>query len=248
MLDLNAKLEDRVRERTDQLELSRRQLRKLATRRESDLEQERKRIARELHDELGQLLTALQLNISMLEMEVAGDAADISARIESIKEVVGGAMKAARQVSSQLRPAAFDLGLIPALEWMTRNFAINAGLACDLQIEACSGDEMDDDGAIVLYRIAQESLTNVARHACAGTVVVVLRRRGESLQLSVEDDGIGFDPACVGESSFGLVGIRERTMMLGGDVDIDSAPNQGTVVAVRIPLHAGGSHGAPDDR
>lgn len=225
-----------LKQAEQRLDESRKQLRQLSARRERDLEMERKRISRELHDELGQLLTALQLDVSLLGYELGQEAGEAQERLQSIQGLIDNAMKAARHVATQLRPAALDLGFLTALEWLTRRYSANTHIHCELHIIDCEDRDIDDECAIALYRITQESLTNVARHAQTEQVTVTLQQHSDALLLSIEDKGAGFDIRNVKEYSFGLLGIRERVMVLGGMMDIDSAPGQGTVVTVRIPL------------
>lgn len=221
---------------------SRKQLRQLSARRERDLEMERKRIARELHDELGQLLTALQLDFSLLGYELRKRKEKHQERMQSIQNLIDSSLKAARHVATQLRPAALDLGLQTALEWLVRRYSANTDIHCELHIVDYEDHDIDDDCAIALYRITQESLTNAARHAKTNHVTVVLKQLPNALMLSVEDNGVGFDIRNIKAHSFGLLGIRERVMAFGGAVDIDSAPGQGTAVTVRIPLMEKGSN------
>jgi signal transduction histidine kinase len=140
-----------------------------------------------------------------------------------------------RNVAASLRPVALDMGIQPALEWLVDDFASHAGIAATLLVE----DDtivLDEDSETTVFRIVQESLTNVARHADATEVTVTLGSVGEVCLVTVQDDGVGFNPARVCKTSLGLLGMRERVWMVGGDIEIDSAPGKGTTVVVRVPL------------
>jgi signal transduction histidine kinase len=133
-----------------------------------------------------------------------------------------------------LRPAALDLGLLPALEWLAEDFTLRSEIPC--RVEASAGDvALGEKASIELFRIAQESLTNVARHARASQVRLLMRRRDDALEMSVIDDGCGFDPAQAQASGhFGLLGMRERALRLGGTLLIDSEPGRGATICVRL--------------
>lgn len=214
-------------------------LRELAAHRDAVREEERKHIAREIHDELGAALTALKMDLYLLRRSVGGQAeeSETGRRLEQMREVLERTSNVVRQLATQLRPVALNLGLVPALEWLVGDFRERSGVACHL--DAAGEVAMDDACATGIFRIVQESLTNVARHARASRVDVVLERHSGALELAVCDDGAGFDPEAVGSGSFGLLGIVERARNLGGTVAIDSAPGRGTRVAIRIPLQKG---------
>lgn len=212
---------------------SRERLRELAAHVDAVREKERKRIAREIHDELGSLLTALKMDISLLRMNVEAGA-DIHGRIEQMRDLVEQTIHMVRHVATQLRPSALNLGIVPALEWLLEDFGRRTGIAC--AFDADDEIEMDDAQATAIFRIVQESLTNVARHAAASTVKVRLARSEVGIELAIQDNGRGFDPETAGNDSFGLLGIRERALLLGATTAIDSAPGIGTTVAITIPL------------
>lgn len=217
----------------EDLEESRRQLRRLSAHQEAVREQERKRIAHEVHDELGQLLTALKMEVNILRMKHGGDPA-IAGKAVEMRELVEKTIGVVRHVARNLRPAALDLGLVPALEWLTDDFSRHSGVPCALTV---SGDEMplDDASTIVAFRVVQESLTNVARHAGAGNAEVTLAWSPAQVALAVRDDGVGFDPEAAADG-FGLLGIRERIATVGGVCRIRSEPGHGTIVELAIPL------------
>jgi signal transduction histidine kinase len=146
-------------------------------------------------------------------------------------------MAATRRIAADLRPLILgDLGLEPALEWLVRDFARRHGVACKLEV-APECTDLADSAASALYRIVQEGLTNVARHACATAAGVLINQRGGEIMLTLQDNGRGFDAdAAPREGSYGIKGIRERVYLLGGEVDILSGPGRGTVVQVTFPL------------
>lgn len=210
-----------------------RQLRELAAHHDMVREQERKRIAGEIHDELGSLLTALKMDLSLLQMK-GGGGDGIGERLAAMRDLADQMIQVVRHVATQLRPTALNLGIVPALEWLVDDFSRRTGIACSF--ESCSEIAMDDTQATAVFRVVQESLTNVARHARADAVDIALRRDGGSLTLTVRDDGVGFDVAADRGGSFGLLGIRERARLLGGSLRIDSVPGQGTSIAITISL------------
>lgn len=221
-----------------------------ARRRESDLrdmaahmerarEQERARLARDMHDELGQLLTALKMDISLLRRRLGPD----DAQLNSMTHLVDAATAAGRRVAAQLRPAVLDLGLSDGLLWLAEEFSQRYGIPVSHQIEGAG--ELDDLTAIQIFRIAQEAFTNIARHAQAKSVRLTLARTPGLIALDIVDDGLGFTPATqTSEKSFGLRGMRERAHLLGGTLDCASVPNHGTTLRVRVPCT---ERGAPAD-
>lgn len=225
-----------VRKRAErELEESQAQLRGLTAQREAAREEERKYIAREVHDELGQILTGLQLNISVLNHKLTPGQGAMKVQLQDTMKLTDRALEVARNVASALRPSALEMGIVAALEWLTGRFGANTGICCKLHID--EGDiQLDEPHAIALFRIVQESLTNVSRHAKADRVDVTLRRESGDYVLKVRDNGTGFDAMEKKSDSFGLVGIRERVLMLGGKVEIDSHPGKGTEIIVRIPV------------
>ena len=200
-------------------------------------EEERRRIARELHDELGQRLMALKLELSALAVMGAPDIP--SARIQSMVEMVDDTVAATRRISTDLRPLMLDdLGLSAAIEWLAQDFERRAGLQVELRLDALP-DLMPQKVLTALYRIVQEALTNIVRHAHASRVVMVISRSAASIQLRVQDNGDGFPDRLPQPSkkSLGLIGIRERVLMLGGRMDIGNLPDGGARLVVTLPLH-----------
>lgn len=222
--------------RTEQsLAESRWLLRELAAHHETVREREKASLARELHDELGQILTALKLDAALCEMALGEALPAVAERLAGMKKAIDQTLRIARNVVAALRPPALDLGLPAALEWLVQRRAEQSGLDCRLSIDEHL-PSLDEARAVILFRIVQEALTNVTRHAAARHVVVRLARDDNRLRLAIEDDGRGFDPS-VATRAFGLVGIRERVWMLQGEVAIDSAPGNGTRIQVTLPLN-----------
>jgi len=216
-------------------------LRELTSKRETAVEEERKRIAREMHDELGQHLTALRMGASTLRLRFGTDNPELAEHVRKLVTLADQTMRVVRDVVSSLRPAVLDAGIAAALEWLVAQFGHNEPPSCRLEMP----DEVPplaEDHAVALFRIAQEALTNVRRHARAQHVVVALEHDDTSCTLRVCDDGRGFDPVAIRKRSFGLAGMKERVSMLGGTLDIVSAPGGGTLIAARVPLQprAGG--------
>ena len=210
-------------------------LRELTSRRETAREEERKRIARELHDELGQQLTALRMGASTLRIRFGPDNPELTEHVQKLLELADQTMQVVRNAVSSLRPGALDAGIAAALEWLTAEFSRGTQIGYSLSVP----DEtlpLAEERAIALFRIVQESLTNVARHAQARHVCVTLERVGDDCLLQVRDDGCGFDPVATRKRSFGLAGMKERMLMLGGKIDIASAPGKGTTIKVELPI------------
>jgi PAS domain S-box-containing protein len=224
------------REIEQDLQESRTQLRGLLSSREAAREEERKYIAREIHDELGQVLTGLQLKVSVLNHRYSKDFPLLREPFQETLILADKALGVARNVASALRPAVLDMGIVSALEWLSGRFAQDTGIQCEMCI-ANHEIQLEENQAIALFRIVQESLTNVARHAKADKVVITLGRDADNYILKIRDDGVGFDTSEIKTSSFGLVGIRERAMLLGGTFFICSQPGSGTEIVMNIPIN-----------
>ena len=213
---------------------SRQQLRSLSVHQENLLEDERKRTVSKVHEELGQMLTALKMDVSLLRLRYGQEPALLE-KLGEMRALVERTIHVVRRVANDLRPAALDLGLVPAIEWLAANFCRRWNIACEVD---SSSDEiaLDDETATTVFRVVQEALTNVARHAQASAVTIRIER-GEELSLGVTDDGCGFDPAVVRDSpGLGLFGMRERILALGGILNIDSGRGGGTTVTIKLPL------------
>ncbi|MDQ3813369.1 MAG: PAS domain-containing sensor histidine kinase [Armatimonadota bacterium] len=226
----------------EELARSREQLRALAAHLETAIEAERTHIAREIHDHLGQALTGLKMDLGWLSDRLpsqlpSGTEAPLHRKIQSMSQLIDGTIQAVRQLSSELRPAMLDdLGLEPAIEWQVQHFQDNTGIACAFTWRV-DGLELDRVRATALFRILQEALTNIARHAGASHVDVRLQEQDGALLLEISDDGCGIKPEAMADvQSLGLVGMRERAHLLGGHVQIRGRPGLGTSVVVTIPL------------
>lgn len=216
---------------------SRQKLRALSAHQTRILEEDRKHIAREIHDELGQQLTALKMDVSLLRMQL-GDNPALRERTEAMGQLVDRTMAVVRQVATNLRPAAIDLGLLPAIEWLAEDFAARWEIECVVEC-ADSDIPVNDLLATTAFRVVQESLTNIARHAEASSVHIALRRDHRVLRVIVHDNGRGFDTAAVGrKKAFGFFGMRERVLSVGGSVTVESAPGAGTTVSITLPLRS----------
>ena len=199
-------------------------------------EDERRRIAREMHDQFGEQLTALALRIRLLK-DAAGDRPDLGAHIGSIETIAQRIDHDVEQLVWQLRPTALDdLGLRAALGNYVQDWSARVGIDAQLHTSGLMDDRLPADVETALYRIAQEALTNVAKHAAASSVEVILERRADSVLLIVEDDGVGFDPASreTATDGFGLVGMRERAALVGATLEIESSSGNGTAILVRM--------------
>lgn len=224
-----------LQEAQNNLEQSRDQLRALTAAREKSREVERKRIAHEIHDELGQLLTALRMRLAMLRMQLK-DNTPFAEPIHQLMELTDNIIHVVRNVAATLRPPVMDAGLIAALEWLAQRQMELTGVACQLQLPTQPAFDIDDDRATALFRIVQESLTNIARHAQASEIWIALACENGLCSLEVRDNGIGFDKGQLTRKGVGLIGMNERALMLGGSIDITSSPEQGTKTIVRFPL------------
>ena len=211
------------------------ELRELSDRLMEAREDERRRIARELHDELGQQLSALKMSLSRIAQ--AGDLSAVSLQAQAAQQMIDGIVSATRRIAADLRPLMLDdLGLNSAIEWLAREVEKRGRLRIHLQVDPC-GELVGEPHATGLYRMVQEALTNVERHAQATEVTVELRRTRHEISLCVRDDGIGFALGATRKSgSHGLLGLRERARMLGGILEIDNLPGGGGSVSVRLPL------------
>lgn len=231
----HAALERRVAERTSELSTAHEALRRLSTHLQSVREEERAHIARDIHDDLGASLTALKLDLSWLQRQLHGDE-QRSAHIERMLDVANTAMGAVRRILNDLRPGVLDhLGLWAALESLLQDVQQRTGLrcrlACEPVVERC---RLGRDAEIALYRIVQEVLTNVQRHAGARTVEIKACAEGSTLHLQIADDGCGMRVPAQ-PTSFGLLGMYERARALGGHLHIESSAGLGTTVSLRLP-------------
>jgi PAS domain S-box-containing protein len=223
--------------RTEQrLRASEQAMRALVHRREADVEEERRRIARELHDEFGQLLVALRMSINVLQTQFDEDDTGKHEATEHMRNLVDMIIQGSRDVCATLRPTVLDLGLIPALEWLTARVARHTGLRCHLWVSP-SDIDVAEQQSLAIFRVVQESMTNAARHAKADRIDVTVRSKPEALHIEVKDNGVGFDIQKVSkENTFGLVGMQERARAVGAEVRVASKQGRGTSVRMRMPL------------
>lgn len=197
-------------------------------------EQERRRIARELHDEVGQMLGALLVDLGQARSAFPPRAPEAESHLRSAIDLGERTMKTVRDICLLLRPTMLDdLGLLPALHWQARETMRRTGLEVTLDCEE-EDLELSDEVRTAVYRVIQEALQNAARHSSAREVNVALARRGSHLKVIVKDDGAGFDPAVT--RGLGLLGMQERILQIGGEFRLTSAPGQGTLLAIDVPL------------
>jgi signal transduction histidine kinase len=202
-------------------------------------EEERTRIAREIHDELGQALTGLKLDLAWLRPRLK-DRPELTERLQSIVVRIDGTIDSVRRIATELRPSVLDhLGLVAAVEWQAQEFSERTGIAAAVRLTA-STMVLVPETATTVFRILQEALTNVARHAGATRVEIALDLSIEAVRLEVQDNGRGIDlSARAGARSLGLLGMQERAGACGGELTIDSRPGAGTVLTLYIPRVSG---------
>lgn len=236
LLTLNADLEDRISKRTWELNM-------LLEHIQTSREDERKYIAREIHDELGQSLTALKIDVSMVKKKLSGDKTNhvfLSDELASIINKIDGSINSVKRIATDLRPEILDhLDIIEAIKWQVQQFKNITGVQCVLTTEP----ETASLPAVIntaVYRIIQEALTNITRHAKAQKVSISLKIVSNEIFIEVKDDGIGFDHQMVKKSkSLGLLGIRERIRLLNGNLSINTISGKGTSITVNLPLETG---------
>ena len=226
---------DRLQRQNALLQRSLDDLRALSARLEQVREEERTRVAREIHDELGQALTSIKIDVASLIRDLPEDRHQLVDRAASILRLADQTIQSVRELATELRPSILDdLGLVAAVEWAAKDFQARTGIRCRLNV----GDaniEIDPERATALFRILQETFTNIARHARATEVEVRLARDAGWLLLEVHDNGVGFDSEQRRpDRSLGLLGMRERALLAGGELTLQSAPGQGTTVKVRV--------------
>ena len=226
-----------------ELRASSEQLRSLAGHLLTVREEERARISRAVHDELGQSLTAVKMDLAWLARRLPQENGEMLERIRSTRQLAESLIQEVRRISTELRPGILDMGLASALEWQVQEFQARTGIPCNLRL--LTHEAFAPDVSTALFRILQETLTNVARHAKATRAEVVLQKQQDRLVLWMRDNGRGFDQADPSLSkSLGLLGMRERAAILGGQVKISSAPGKGTTVAAWIPFPSPEGSGA----
>jgi PAS domain S-box-containing protein len=238
-------LEEQIAERhraEEELLSSREELRALSARLLSVQEEERSRIAREIHDELGQALTALKIDLTWVAQRLAPNQEHVKKKTDWMAHLIDTTVQAVRRISTELRPRILDhLGLVAALEWQIREFQDRTGIAC-MFTKHPEEITVHGERATTVFRICQEALTNVGRHANATRIDLSLTKVGRDLVLEVRDNGTGITKEAVADpKSLGLIGMRERVLPMGGDVTIKGVRGKGTAVTVRIPIREGGA-------
>ncbi|HWS14655.1 MAG TPA: sensor histidine kinase, partial [Candidatus Methylomirabilis sp.] len=235
------KMLDEGKRAGERIAKSRERLRNLSGRLQSLLEEERMRISREIHDELGQALTALKLELSSIRRSLVSDGlAEQSAKVHEIERDVMRIVRTVRKISTRLRPGILDeLGVAAAIEWLAKDFQNRTGIGIKVTVQAVE-KITDTVLSTAIFRVVQEALTNVMRHAAASQVNVILEKKDEALIVEVRDNGIGIMEGRIMDSkSLGLIGMRERVLLLGGEVAIRGKPGEGTLVRVMIPTGNG---------
>ena len=221
----------------EELKSSYKAVRSLTAHLQNIREEERTNIAREIHDELGQQLTVLKMDVAWLNKKFQGPDEKVNSRLKDLLTMIDETVKSVRRISSQLRPSLLDdLGLTAAMEWQLGEFEKRAGIKTLFETPH---EELPvpDASKTALFRIFQECLTNVLRHSSATSVVVSLKEADQQLVMSITDNGVGFEPLKVGgKRTLGILGMKERAEMIGGTYEINSKPGEGTSVIVSVPL------------
>jgi len=244
----NTELEKRVEQRTKELEAAEQQHSELLRKLVVAQEEERRRLARELHDETSQALTALVVGLETATTAPAENVGEIKSRLAPIKSMATEMLREIQRIIHDLRPAILDdLGLVQAIDWYAETRLKPRGIQVGLETAGVE-KRLPSEVETVVFRIAQEAINNVARHAEAENVSISLNFTDSGVVLDVEDDGLGFDPAIAmartpGNASFGLWSIKERAALFGGAAEIESAPGRGTRVTARIPVKGKRSNG-----
>lgn len=235
-------VEEERREEKEKLKKTGEELRTLSMRQESARENERTLIAREIHDELGQSLTALNMDLAWLRKKIPEDDALTHEKIKSMAELINFTIQSVKKLCTELRPSILDdFGLIAAIEWHAEQFQNRTGILC----KVTCGDIVDISNkelSTAIFRVFQESLTNIARHANATIVKVRLEEEDDMLKMDIDDNGIGIiKESSNSHQSFGIIGIRERILSVGGDFSIIGIPNRGTILKISAPLRKRGN-------
>jgi PAS domain S-box-containing protein len=212
------------------------QLRELSARLQAVREEERTHIARTIHDELGQSLTGLKMDLAWLQRHLDGQETALLDKTRTMSDLIDTLIQTVRQISTELRPAILDLGLVATIEWQLQEFQSRTGIEGKLS-SAPEETTLDNEGSTTVFRIFQEILTNVVRHAQATRVKVSLKETATFLTLQVQDNGRGITKSEIhNPKSIGLLGMQERARLRGGEVHLHGSPGRGTTVIVRLPL------------
>jgi PAS domain S-box-containing protein len=224
------------RRAAQRLRRSLRQVRDLAAHLQNAREEERRLISRQIQDQLGHELAALKLDLAWLAGELPTERVDLEERVRAMSAQLDRGLKLLRRITTELRPDLLDhFGPAAAIEWQAEELRLQSGVRTRLDLHAEDLD-LSTTLSTALFRIVQETLSNVARHADAEEVTISLRRQASHVVLSIADDGRGFDPERIAGPSFGLLAMRERALALGGDLSIESRPVKGTTVVARLPI------------
>jgi len=220
------------------------QLRELSARLQAVREEERTRISRAIHDELGQTLTGLKMDVAWLQSHLDPPQPALLAKMQAMSELIDATIQTVRRISTELRPGILDLGLVATIEWQLQEFQTRTGIESKL-ISVPEETTLDDGRSTAVYRIFQEILTNVIRHAQATRIEVTLEETATFLTLRVRDNGRGITQSEMDSPrSIGLLGMHERARLLGGEVQFHGTPGQGTTVTVRLPLEPASPRGS----
>jgi signal transduction histidine kinase len=223
--------------RSEQVAMQREQFQALAVRLRRAREEERTKVSRDLHDQIGQILTAIKLDLTWMSRRLPGAGQEFDDRIKGAIGLVNDGVRSVRKICSGLRPGVLDdVGLAAAIEWQANEFAARTGIRCDVSVPT-SHLALNGEQATEFFRIFQECLTNVMRHAEAKSVHVLLCEEQDAILLMVADDGRGF---CEAETSnsLGFLGMKERADVCGGVLQIKSSPGNGTTITLRVPVHS----------
>ena len=222
-----------------ELEESRRQLAELSAHAEHVKEKERKRIAREIHDDLGGNLTAIKIGLSSAIKKIEVSQTQLIEKMQYLQMIVNETFDVAHRISSDLRPNILDLGIVAALEWQAQTFEKQIGIPCSFNTNHV-GIAVNMDEAVTLFRICQEAMSNIAKHAYAQNVTVSLNRERDGLVMKIADDGVGLQAGDVLKSnSFGLRGMNERVIAVNGEFAIENGEHAGTQITVKLPFSKG---------
>jgi two-component system sensor histidine kinase UhpB len=223
-----------------ELKRSRELLRNLSQYLQSVRERESKRIAREIHDVMGQQLTALKMDVSWLSHRIPSNKEEEKAFLDKAKamsDLIDDTIKAVQKISAELRPGLLDdLGLLPAIEWLSQDFQSRTSIHCRTQFD-CNEVDLDPDCATAIFRVSQEALTNIARHSKATRATIKISERNGRLQLTIRDNGRGIKKEdALSPTSLGLLGMRERLRPFGGELLINGVAKRGTTLTADIPM------------
>ena len=239
LLAANAGLEREIEDRRyaeDEFRRSTEQLRELSARLQSVREEERTHLARAIHDELGQALTGLKMDVAWLQKHLDEPQPALLEKTQAMSDLTDTIVQAVRRIATELRPGILDLSLVATIEWQLQEFQTRSGIKGKL-INAPEETTLDSDGATTVFRIFQEILINVARHAQATQIEVNVEENDSFLTLQVQDNGRGITESEIhSPKSIGLLGMRERARLLAGEVQFQGTPDKGTTVTIRLPL------------